>query len=80
MTNLEMQFVALSDAELGRLCDILDSIEQKMHGGFSYSGEIQALGYEFSFSDADVLDTDSMILLANREARKRWQKQRKQNC
>ena len=33
--------------------------------------------FEFSFSDADALDTDSIALLADREGRKRWQQQRK---
>ena len=76
MTKLEEQIAALSDSELERLYEILDSIVQKLKGGFSYSSEIQALGYEFSFSDADALDTDSMALLADREGRKRWQQQR----
>ncbi len=77
MTKLEEQIAALSDSELERLYEILDSIAQKLKGGFSYSSEIQALGYEFSFSDADALDTDSIVLLADREGRKRWQQQRK---
>lgn len=78
MTRLAEQIGALSDGELARLCDILDGMEQKMKGGFSYSSEIQALGYEFPFSDADVLDTDSMMALTNREGRRRWQEQRAQ--
>ena len=79
MAKVAEQIAALSDGELERLCDILDSMEQKIKGGFSYSSEIQALGYEFPFSDADALDTDSMLLLTNREGRNRWHKQRKQN-
>ena len=77
MTKLEEQIAGVSDSELERLYEILDSIAQKLKGGFSYSSEIQALGYEFSFSDADALDTDSIALLADREGRKRWQQQRK---
>ena len=77
MTKLEEQIAALSDSELERLYEILDSIAQKLKGGFSYSSEIQALGYEFSFSDADALETASIALLADREGRKRWQQERK---
>lgn len=47
MAKLAEQIAALSDGELERLCDILDSMGQKIKGGFSYSSEIQALGYEF---------------------------------
>ncbi len=74
MTRLAEQIAALSDEELQRLCSILDSMKQKMKGGFSYSSEIQALGYEFSFSDADMLDTDSMMALTDQEVRHRGQK------
>lgn len=75
MTRLAEQIAALSDGELERLCRILDSMKQKMKGGFSYSSEIQALGYEFSFSDADMLDTDSMMALAGQEVGNRGKKQ-----
>ena len=72
MTSLQEQMHALTDAELKQLCDILDSIKQKNKLGLSFSGEIYALSSEYSFSDADLFDTDSLAEVSRDEAQKRW--------
>ena len=69
--TLEEQFAALSDDELKRFCGVMDAIGQKMKLGMSYSSEFYALS-EFNFSDANLLDIDTMRTLSTAEANKRW--------
>lgn len=69
--TLEEQFAALSDDELKRFCSVMDAIGQKMKLGMSYSSEFYALS-EFNFSDANLLDIDTMQALSSAEANKRW--------
>lgn len=70
--TLEEQFAALSDDDLKRFCAVMDAIRQKMKLGMSYSSEFYALA-EFNFSEANLLDIDTMQTLSNAEASKRWQ-------
>ncbi|MBE6113017.1 MAG: hypothetical protein E7195_08405 [Peptococcaceae bacterium] len=71
MSRLEEQIAALSESDFKRLYDILQSAEQKMKGGYSYSSEIYSLEYEFPFSAADLMDLDSLTALARSEAERR---------
>ncbi len=66
-------FAAMTDHELKRFCELLDTIEQKMKLGMSFSNEIYALSDEFHFWDADLLDTETMRTLSQQEANSRWQ-------
>ncbi|MFR6290937.1 MAG: hypothetical protein ACLUKQ_05735 [Peptococcaceae bacterium] len=66
-------FAAMTDHELKRFCELLDTIEQKMKLGMSFSNEIYALSDEFHFGDADLLDTETMRTLSQQEANSRWQ-------
>lgn len=77
MATIQEQFTALSDIQLARFCELLDIIELKRRTGTSYSSEIYSLSDEFQFSEANLLDTDNLALLADREARNRWQKTQK---
>lgn len=71
MSRLDEQMMALTEADFKRLYDILQSAAQKMKGGYSYSSEIYSLEYEFPFSAVDLMDIDSLIAVANREAERR---------
>ena len=71
MSRLEEQIGALSEQELHRLTDILNSAEQKMKGGYSYSSEIYSLEYEFPFSGADMMDLDTLMRLTRAEQARR---------
>ncbi|MBR5318707.1 MAG: hypothetical protein IKU46_03835 [Peptococcaceae bacterium] len=73
MNRLAEQIAALSQQELKRLYDILESAEQKMKGGYSFSSEIYSLEYEFPFSGADVMDLDGLLALTRQEAARRNQ-------
>ena len=69
--TLREQIGALSDDQLRRLFQILDTIQDRLRAGMSFAGEFNALSYEFSFSDADLLDTKSLMTVATQEAEKR---------
>lgn len=71
MSRLVEQIAALTESDFKRLYDILQSAEQKMKGGYSYSSEIYSLEYEFPFSAVDLMDIDSVIALTKQEAERR---------
>ena len=71
MSRLVEQIAALTESYFKRLYDILQSAEQKMKGGYSYSSEIYSLEYEFPFSAVDIMDIDSVIALTKQEAERR---------
>lgn len=71
MSRLVEQIAALTELDFKRLYDILQSAEQKMKGGYSYSSEIYSLEYEFPFSAVDLMDIDSLIALTKQEAERR---------
>ena len=71
MSRLVEQIDALTETDFKRLYDILQSAEQKMKGGYSYSSEIYSLEYEFPFSAVDLMDIDSLIALTKQEAERR---------
>ncbi|MBR4945016.1 MAG: hypothetical protein IKZ26_06370 [Peptococcaceae bacterium] len=73
MSRLEEQIAALSDTDFKRLYEIMQSAEQKMKGGYSYSSEVYSLEYEFPFSAADLMDLDTITELAHKEAQRRGQ-------
>lgn len=71
MSRLVEQIATLTESDFKRLYDILQSAEQKMKGGYSYSSEIYSLEYEFPFSAVDLMDIDSLIALTKQEAERR---------
>ena len=69
--TLREEIAALSDEQLKQLCSLLETIQLKMRTGSSYASEIYMLSDEYSFSEADLLDTDSLQAVALQERQQR---------